>query len=259
MYSDEAHQIYVMEILLGFVGGWLSHYLFAKLSISRTRIRNDKEELDDEISPPLFDSGEVEVWQDDNDKEELCEEKFNSSSCSGGVEAWQDDSDDTEDELSRIFEEEHQLQSKTTQEKLDVGRKVGEEPVAFYTNTGGSMYATIDQVRKSSETSEKFRNENKLKRSDELEIMHTFNNIRGMNYCRASIMVKEQGYSLHPIYINRGKKNPRRIYSGTVLGVSIEDEEYDFYGEKVSLNAVVTCIVDVGGQDPENRGSPSKI
>jgi len=157
-----------------------------------------------------------------------------------------------EDELVKIFEEEHKSNSKTTQKNIDDGKQLGS---AFHTIPGGG-YLTLNQIENNNV---KFCNKNKLKRADELEIMHTFDDIRGMNYHGARGVVRERGFELYPVYINRGKKNPKPLYSDTVLGVSIEDHSYDFYKGALSSNAVVTCIVDVGGQDSENRGAPPKI
>jgi hypothetical protein len=164
-----------------------------------------------------------------------------------------------ENELASLFEEEHEVQFKSMKEKLDVGRKIGEEPVAFYLNTSGNKYATLGEVKNAQDLSEKFHNEKKINRSDELEIIHVFNNIRGMKYSEGLNVVRKEGYSLHPVYINRGNKNPRKTYSGTVIGVSINDEEYDYLTNKPSGNATITSIVDVGGQDSKNRSAPSKL
>jgi hypothetical protein len=164
-----------------------------------------------------------------------------------------------DNELASMFEEEHKSQSRTMKETLDIGRKVGEEPTSFYSSSNGNKYATLGEVKKSQEISEKFHSEKKINRSDELEIIHAFNNIRGMNYSKGMDLVKTEGYSLHPVYINRGNKNPRKMYSGVVIGVSIEDSEYDYIKNQPSKNAVITSIVDIGGQDSGNRSAPSNL
>lgn len=192
----------------------------------------------------------------------LCEELSPPEGCSSeehpqNVNIPKTESSKTEDELASIFEEEHQRNSKTTQEKLDEGRKIGDEPVSFFTSKNGG-YVTLGQVQEAQKESSKFRKEGRLKRADELEIMHSFSEIRGMNYHDAQILVKEEGYRLYPIYVNRGNKNPRSTYSGTTIGVSITDPCYDFYENETSYDAVITSIIDVGGQDSENRENPLK-
>ena len=158
------------------------------------------------------------------------------------------------DEIASIFEEEHQRQSRTVQQTLDVGRITGKEPVKYYSKRGGG-YATVDEIHETKIQSEKFRNENQISRADEVEIMHTFNGIRGMNYYQAMGVVEEQGYSLHPIYINKGAKRISVTYSGTIIGVCVDDPDYNpIHRDVISKKATVSSIVDVGGQDKHDRG-----
>ena len=139
---------------------------------------------------------------------------------------------ETSDELQELFEEE--LCSK--KDPLEKGRKVGTESIRFPVKPGGG-YITNQEIEKMS-----FK---KLSREDELDIIRVFKSIIGMCYWDALKIVKEQGYTLHPVYINNEPKNPAQVYSGTTLGVRVKDSEYN--GE-VSLRAIITDIVDVGGK-----------
>ena len=156
-----------------------------------------------------------------------------------------------DDEIAKMFEEEHNIRNRAHRRGVNDEK----EPLSQLTIPSGN-YVTFKEVEKDSEK-ETNNNIPRLKRSDELEIMHTFNYIRGRNYREALGIAFESGYDLHPVYINKTTKNPRKTYSEKVIGVSIQDNFYDFYGHNPSKNAVITSVVDVGGQDIENRGNPS--
>lgn len=168
---------------------------------------------------------------------------------------------ETPDEIAMMFEDEHQRQSRNIQQTLDIGRNIGTEPVKYYAKRGGG-YATLSELNETREEAEKFK-EKRLSRADELDIMHTFSGIRGMRYTDAFDAVRYQGgYTLHPIYINSGPKNPAHTYSGTTIGVSVSDPNYNPLlpcPEGLSRQAIVTSIVDVGGQDVHNRGGKIKL
>ena len=154
----------------------------------------------------------------------------------------------TENEAEQLFDE----TVRTVEEIRDIGRQTGSEPVRFPVAKGGG-YVTNSEIE---EVSKKSKNFDRLSRGDELDIMHTFKGIIGMGFFRAQGAVEEQGYSLHPIYINDGPKNPTSTYSATTLGVKVKDSLYDFCDtdKGLSCEAVITEIVDVGGQDPHGRG-----
>lgn len=155
------------------------------------------------------------------------------------------------DEFQNIFDEEVANSSKTTEEILDAGRKaepVG--PASFPTSTTGG-YVTLDQLEKQNKRHTEVRKNGILSRGDELAIIHKFRGIVGQPYYSAVESVKENGFSLHPIYVGVGEKMPSKVQSGTVLGVRIRDP--DFEGAP-SQNAVVTEIIDVGGVDAMDRG-----
>ena len=245
---EYSHLIYIS---VGFIGGWISRSFlvvffnepYRKNNINRAfkKLRKEKRNLlkiiktQDEI---------ISSTKSSSNKTPFCELK-------------NDINTKTQEELATIFEEENRRNSKTPQEKLDMGREIGEEPVCYFTNTNGG-YVTLNEVQKATNKSSMFKKDGKLKRADELDIIHTFNNIRGMKYYDASLIVEKEGYSLYPIYINRGTKNPRSTYCGTVVGVSIEDSFFNFYENKPSKDAIITSIVDIGGQDSEDRENPSK-
>ncbi len=155
-------------------------------------------------------------------------------------------------ECDQLFGEALVGHLRAVEEIRDIGRKKGEEPILFPVNQGGG-YATNSDLEEVSEETKKFR-ENLLSRADELEIMHTFKGLVGMGFFPALGVVEEQGYSLHPVYINNGPKNGAGAYSGTLLGVKITDPEYDPVENQLSKRAVIDEIVDVGGQDLHNRG-----
>ena len=78
-----------------------------------------------------------------------------------------------------------------------------------------------------------------------------------MLYSQALSVTEEQGYTLHPIYINNGPKNSVMTYSGTTIGVSVSDIGYDpLKGgtQGLSFKATITEVIDVGGQDSYDRG-----
>lgn len=161
----------------------------------------------------------------------------------------------TQDELASIFEEEQQRQNRSLQEKLDVGRKVGKEPVNYHAKKGGG-YVTVNEIQTLNNRSHEFQKK-KLSRADELDIMHTFSNIRGMTLLDARDFVKKEGYSLRPIYINSGSKIQGLAYDATVIGISVEDKNYDLITEKFSKNAKISDIIDIGGLDTYDRGKIS--
>ena len=153
---------------------------------------------------------------------------------------------ETSDEMQELFDEE--LAARSKEKTLEAGKKVGSEPVRFPVKPGGG-YVTNQEVEDSS--SKKFK---KLSRADELDIIRFFKSIIGMCYWNALGIVEEQGYTLHPVYINDFPKNPAQVYSGTTLGVYVKDSEYDGELGELSLGATIIDIVDVGGKDEYNRG-----
>lgn len=157
------------------------------------------------------------------------------------------------DEMTGIFDEEDRLKGKTVDEKLDIGRKMPVRPVAFPTSIGGG-YATMGQIEDMRKKHEEYK-EAVLSRSEELEIISAFRGIVGKNFYDAQSSVKEQGYTLHVLYVGAtGTKRSAQYYSATTLGVRIEDDSFE--SGIPSVNAKIVEIVDVGGIDPKNKGAP---
>nr|QBK86079.1 MAG: hypothetical protein LCMAC101_06740 [Marseillevirus LCMAC101] len=96
-----------------------------------------------------------------------------------------------------------------------------------------------------------------LSRGDELDIINTFGFLKGQEYYTAVQMAQEQGYSLHPVYVNDLPKTPASEYSKSVLGVKIKDPKFGPPPHSLGLfseEAVIVTVTDVGGQDVRDRG-----
>ncbi len=158
---------------------------------------------------------------------------------------------------------------------LEVGRKIGEQPIAYPSSTSGG-YATMSQIEDYGKKHRQF-NSVKMTPQEEKSIMKFFEYIKGMNYYAAEESVQRKGYKLHPLYVLTEsqispesrresekfstEKMPASCYSGTTLGVRIVDEDFgstdEYIGngiDKPSGNAKIVDIIDVGGMDYENRG-----
>ena len=68
------------------------------------------------------------------------------------------------EELAMIFEEEHQRQTHSLQETLNIGRTIGSKPVKYYSKQGGG-YATLKEINEARQAFENFK-EKKLNRAD---------------------------------------------------------------------------------------------
>jgi len=157
-----------------------------------------------------------------------------------------------ENEIESMFDEESKIRDRSLEETLDVGKQIGEEPVRYFAKRGGG-YATNEEIKESKDDSDLFKEKN-LSRADELDIIHTFGNIKGMGYHQACGFVEERGYTLHPLYVNNGDKRKALTYKGTCLGIKIKDPDFDYFKYELSKKAIIVDIVDVGGQDKDNRG-----
>ncbi|MDB4769481.1 hypothetical protein OAG24_00800 [bacterium] len=95
-----------------------------------------------------------------------------------------------------------------------------------------------------------------ISHEEEVGIMTTYTRlIVNEPYTDAQFIVKKDGYSLHPVYINTNTKYERDLYNPYILGVRLKDPDYDPAIEGTpSKNAIVSEIVDVGGVDTSNRG-----
>lgn len=154
-------------------------------------------------------------------------------------------------ELDDMFNEEETRNNLTVEEIRNIGRQMGDEPILLPTSTVGGRYVTNQDLDNLSQKSKEFK-KNIISRADELDIIRTFEAIVGMNFFQALGIVEEQGYTLHPVYINNGQKRVSAVYSGTTLGVKVNDP--DFTGTALGKRTTITEIVDVGGRDKHNRG-----
>jgi len=111
-------------------------------------------------------------------------------------------------------------------------------------------YATFDEL------------ENAVKRcktndSEEQNIITSFRDLIGKNYYDARNIAIERDFSLYPIYVGM-KKMKEPEYFADQLGVRIKDEELSYYSDgtpRPSMNAIITEIIDVGGNDRNGKGS----
>lgn len=94
----------------------------------------------------------------------------------------------------------------------------------------------------------------RLSKTEEINIINSFRVIEGMNYYEAETRVKKDGFSLRPLYIDRGAKAEGYLYDATIIGVHIFDKEFDWTNKTPSEHATIHQILDVGGIDEENRG-----
>jgi len=92
----------------------------------------------------------------------------------------------------------------------------------------------------------------RLSSQEEANIMMEFQNIKGMRVRAAQKFVEEKDYKLWCVYIN-GEKYPSNVYNPTLIGVSVKDSSYNENTGIVSNYAIIKSIVDVGGQDIQNR------
>ncbi len=95
-----------------------------------------------------------------------------------------------------------------------------------------------------------------ISRGDELDIINSFSSMKGMGWEEAVNTAQEQGYNLHATYINN-LPNYKSEYSKTVLGVKVKDISFDCSlgsdHKGFGKEAVVTAVIDVGGQDTHGR------
>lgn len=111
--------------------------------------------------------------------------------------------------------------------------------------------------KKSRDVPEGQRRKQILSRGDELDIINSFSSMKGLGWKEAVILAQEQGYHLHATYIN-GRSNYASEYSKTVVGVKVKDLTFDYLlgsdHRGFGSEAVITAIIDIGGQDMYKRG-----
>lgn len=203
---------------------------------------------------PLSSDEEEDIFSDDLSDDENGEIAEENPPQSSSVDSSLENNNSTE--LLSMFDEEHRRQSRSREEVLNIGKSIGPEPVKYYAKRGGG-YASIQEVEDAGTAAESYR-KNRLSRADELDILSRFSHLRNKNYFEAVELAKDDGYTLHPIYINDQPKNPASAYNGTCIGVRVMDFEYQYNGQNgvngLSPNAKITELIDVGGQDTLNRG-----
>ena len=131
-----------------------------------------------------------------------------------------------------------------------------EKALNFYKETGRNVpYNEVDIALKQYE--EKV-NDEVLSRQEERSILGSMSDLIGKNYYEASVIANDRGYFLYPIYVGLIKtKVPE--YSKDTIGVRIKDADpnenktQEGY-PKPTEKAIITEIIDVGGNDRFNRG-----
>lgn len=156
-----------------------------------------------------------------------------------------------EDEMTGIFEEHHNAQKKSIPDILETGKELERQKVSF--PSSGCGYVTMSQLEEIKKKHTETKNKT-LTRSEELDIIHAFRGIIGLDWVTASLEVGSQGYKLHPIYFGNGNKNPANNYSATTLGVRVEASPNDNYFGIPDPKSKILEIIDVGGIDAKNRG-----
>jgi hypothetical protein len=83
---------------------------------------------------------------------------------------------------------------------------------------------------------------------DDTNTVASFQDLNGMEYAKAIEVAAQRGYKLHVLYVgNSGQKYPLERRDPAVLGIWLNDTEYDYYRKLPSERAVVGTVMDVGG------------
>lgn len=139
---------------------------------------------------------------------------------------------------------------------IDHSYKAGTATPVFHTSKSGG-YATFKDLDNAIKTYRENEGQGLLSRSEEREILNSFRDLVGQNYYDACNIANDRNYFLHPIYVGL-KKTRERDYSGDVIGVRIKDEDLTYTAEgnpKPSGAAIITELIDIGGNDRFNRGA----
>jgi hypothetical protein len=196
-----------------------------------------------------------------------------------------DNSNDTKDEnravddFETLLEEElkrqrltktHSENSTTTSAPVFRSAKTGgyatfqdlENAAKYYKETGKhTNYSELDEaMRLHKDGPNDSANQSEfLSTSDEKSILITMNDLVGQNYYTASNIATERGYFLYPIYVGLKKTSCSPAYSKDVIGVRIKDDldliQYTNGMPNPTQSAIITEIIDVGGNDRLNRGA----
>lgn len=152
-----------------------------------------------------------------------------------------------------IVDEPDPIKDEAKQELNDLfDEMVGKKEVnPFFPVSKGGGYVKDETFKELNRTFTKERDE---KIGMQSSIFKKFSNIEGMKFFQALGIVEEQGYTLHPLYVNDGKKNPVEEESDRIIGVKVKDISYNSLENKLSPRAVVERLVDVGGVDKYDNG-----
>jgi hypothetical protein len=144
------------------------------------------------------------------------------------------------DDVTQMFQED----SRSIEEILDVGRKVGAEPVNYQVRPGGG-YATNRELDNFTQLSREFAHK-LLKPREEEKILREFSKLHGKNYYYAKSFAQDRGYKLYPLSINSEKMPVAHIYDSTRIGVTVSDSDYDPLTQIISQSAILDRVVNIG-------------
>jgi hypothetical protein len=151
----------------------------------------------------------------------------------------------TED-VTKMFQEE----SRSIEDILEAGRKIGVQPVNYQVKPGGG-YATNRDLDNVNELQKAF-GKKILNPYEEDKIVWKFSELQGKNYHYADSVARNKGYKLYPLFINSQKMPVPNIYDSTVIGVNVIDSDYDPLSRIISENAILERVVDVGAGAPKS-------
>ena len=155
-------------------------------------------------------------------------------------------------ELFEMFEDEQNDPTKT-KEQHQLRREIEKPEVELLVPAFGTRYASTQALhQRNQEHSEKSRTV-VLSRREELDILDRYRSNEGSKFNRVDHLLGKE-YKLHAIYINDMPKSTLLGYSNKVIGVRVKDPNYDALSGEFSSEAVITDLIDVGGQDRYNRG-----
>lgn len=219
------------EILFtGFLLGYMSSIIVSFcLDVSRrNRLEDDDEEFEDESCEENIDDEEFE----ENAPEEHTQPVVSAA----------------DQELFEMFQEE----VANHPDQITLRQEIEKPPVELPPPSFGTKYISSEALKR---RNDEFREKSQslvLSRSEELDIIDRFRTFESVNYKLVKETLEMTGYAIHPIYVNDGPKMVRSNYSNKVIGVRVKDPKYT--GTEFSDKAVVSDIIDVGGQDNYNRG-----
>lgn len=101
----------------------------------------------------------------------------------------------------------------------------------------------------------------KVSRTEELNLIDAASSVLiGQPFTKQNIFnANGKHYNLYPLYINNNVKRPLKEYTNNVIGVRVNDSDYDEATETFSKNAIITEVIDIGGLDSRNRGTLTRV